>query len=131
MHYAVRRGRDICMLSRAVQAWFRHYGATVGDESTQVLCSAAVDLYNNGHKTAEEIASVLIDAYRGLEATRINAPTSAAIHWSHGKRKRPGRTLVPTFLDPPRQQLPVHPWSKAESDCIPAGSLLDRATIDI
>lgn len=74
------RDADFKILSRAVQAWYRHYGASVNDTRTQVLCSAAIDLYNDGHRTIEEIASRLIDTYNGPDTTRINAATSIAIH---------------------------------------------------
>ncbi|WP_312862106.1 hypothetical protein [Rhizobium sp. P32RR-XVIII] len=52
----------------------------MNDTRTQVLCSAAIDLYNDGHRTIEEIASRLIDTYNGPDTTRINAATSMAIH---------------------------------------------------
>jgi hypothetical protein len=78
--YRPIREAEFKMLSRAVQAWYRHYGASVNDTRTQVLCSAAIDLYNDGHRTIEEIASRLIDTYNGPDTTRINAATSIAIH---------------------------------------------------
>ncbi len=74
------READFNMLSRAVQAWYRHYGVLANDKCTQVLCSAAIDLYNDGHRTTEEIASLLIDTYNGPDTTTINTATSMAIH---------------------------------------------------
>ncbi|NLS08287.1 hypothetical protein HGP14_34440 [Rhizobium sp. P32RR-XVIII] len=71
---------DFKILSQAVQGWYRHYGVPFNDESTEVLCSAAIDLYNGGHKTVGEITPRLIQAYHGLMSMKVNSPTSIAIH---------------------------------------------------
>jgi len=36
-----------------------------------VLCNAAVQLFNEGHSTADDIAAMLIGAYVGLYSTRV------------------------------------------------------------
>jgi hypothetical protein len=44
------------------------------------LCDAAIDLYDDGCRSLEEMATVLIGTYIGLAATRVNAPTSSSVH---------------------------------------------------
>ncbi len=71
---------DFRTMSEAVQAWHRHYGIIPNEQSTSVLCLAAIELYNEGYRSLDEIAAMLISTYVGQEATRVNAPTSAAVH---------------------------------------------------
>ena len=71
---------DFRTMSEAVQAWHRHYGIIPNEQSTSVLCLAAIELYNEGYRSLDEIAAMLVSTYVGQEATRVNAPTSAAVH---------------------------------------------------
>jgi len=71
---------DFRMLSEAVQAWYRHYDVDPDEPVSAVLCSAALSLYQRGHRSVEAIASGLIGAFIGMPSTRINAPTSASVH---------------------------------------------------
>jgi hypothetical protein len=71
---------DFRAMAEAVQAWHRHYGIIPNEQSTSVLCLAAIELYNEGYRSLDEIAAMLISTYVGKEATRVNAPTSAAVH---------------------------------------------------
>ncbi|WP_018858705.1 hypothetical protein [Rhizobium sp. 42MFCr.1] len=71
---------DFRTMSEAVQAWHRHYGIIPNEQSTSVLCLAAIELYNEGYRSLDEIAAMLISTYVGQDATRVNAPTSAAVH---------------------------------------------------
>lgn len=68
------------MMSEAVHAWHRFYKVSVDDQASEVLCNAAVDLYNQGYQTAGDIATVLIETYVGIPSTKINAPASASVH---------------------------------------------------
>nr|WP_223217165.1 hypothetical protein [Rhizobium cauense] len=68
------------MMSNAVRAWYVYYEESPDQRTSTVLSSAAVDLYRKGHRTAENIAAMLIGTYVGLYSTRVNAPTSRAIH---------------------------------------------------
>lgn len=44
------------------------------------LCDAAIELYDGGCRSVDEMATVLIGTYVGLAATRVNSPSSDAIH---------------------------------------------------
>ncbi|NKN09527.1 hypothetical protein [Rhizobium laguerreae] len=68
------------MLSRAVHRWFRYYGLERDNYASQVLCNAALEFYNEGYRSEDDIATILIGTYVGVDATKINAPTSAAVH---------------------------------------------------
>jgi hypothetical protein len=71
---------DVAVLSEAVQRWYRYYEVSVDDTATETLCGAALELYNEGHRTVEEIATILIGTYVGISSTRVNAPTSQSVH---------------------------------------------------
>lgn len=71
---------DFKMMSEAVQAWYRFYEVDPKHGLSEVLCQAAIDLYHDGHRTSDDIATALIGTYVGIQAMRVNAPTSAAVH---------------------------------------------------
>ncbi|MEH7909887.1 hypothetical protein V7798_21515 [Rhizobium laguerreae] len=71
---------DVNMLSDAVQIWHRHNHATPTERSTQMLCSAAVDLFNQGHKTREELITLLIMKFDSPDSLKGNAQSSASHH---------------------------------------------------
>ena len=71
---------DFRMLSLAVQHWYRHYDVAPTDHATDTLCLAAINFLRGGCQTVEEIAHKLIEAYDGLHAVHINAPSSASVH---------------------------------------------------
>jgi hypothetical protein len=71
---------DIDLLSEAVQRWYRFYEVPPDEAATDILCSAALGLYREGHRSLEDIATVLIGTYVGISATRVNAPTSQSVH---------------------------------------------------
>jgi hypothetical protein len=75
-----REKPDFKTMSEAVQAWYRFYELDPKDGLSHVLCQAAIDFYQAGHCTADDIATALIGNYVGIHATRVNAPTSAAVH---------------------------------------------------
>jgi hypothetical protein len=67
-------------MSDAVQAWYRFCDLDPKDGLSNVLFQAAIDFYNEGHRSTDDIAAALIGTYVGIHATRVNAPTSAALH---------------------------------------------------
>ncbi|MBY2911328.1 hypothetical protein [Rhizobium leguminosarum] len=71
---------DVSMLSDAVRTWYRHNRATPTEQSTQLLCSAAFDFYNQGHRTREELVTLLITKFDSLHSLDVNAPTSTSHH---------------------------------------------------
>jgi len=70
----------VSLVSEAVRNWFEYYDVTPDDSATEILCAAAIDLYNRGVVTAQAIASALIETFVGRMAVHCNAPTSIAIH---------------------------------------------------
>ncbi len=71
---------DHLLMSRAVSAWYRHYGVEWDDHASSFLCDAAIELYKNGCRSAELMAAALISNYVGIAGTRVNAPSSGSIH---------------------------------------------------
>jgi hypothetical protein len=72
--------KDFRMLSEAVQQWYRHYEVRPDERASNALCSKALDLYNEGYRTADDIATMLIGTFFGLWSTRANAATSVSVH---------------------------------------------------
>ncbi|AGS21427.1 hypothetical protein [Rhizobium etli] len=62
------------VLSLSVQSWFRHYKAKPDDKTSEIICSAAIDLFNRGHRTQEELTSILIARFP------LITPAPAALH---------------------------------------------------
>ncbi|ACI58350.1 conserved hypothetical protein (plasmid) [Rhizobium leguminosarum bv. trifolii WSM2304] len=71
---------DNLIMSKAVRAWYRHCGVYWDDQASAFLCDAAIGLYNEGYRSVEEMATVLIGTIVGLVATRVNAPSSDSVH---------------------------------------------------
>ncbi|MBY5337045.1 hypothetical protein HFO99_24555 [Rhizobium leguminosarum] len=71
---------DVNVLSDAVRTWYRHNHATPTEQSTQLLCSAVVDLYNQGHRTREELITLLITKFDSPHSLKVNAPSSDSHH---------------------------------------------------
>jgi len=71
---------DLAVLSLSVQSWYRHYKAKPDDRTSEVICSAAVDLFNRGHRTQEELTGMLIARFPGVPVAHVNPPTSVAVH---------------------------------------------------
>jgi hypothetical protein len=67
-------------MSEAVQTWYRFYELRPDEQSSQVLSEAAISLYNEGYRSVDDIATALIGTYVGIWSTKVNAPTSLAIH---------------------------------------------------
>ncbi|MGM5056121.1 hypothetical protein ACD589_15740 [Rhizobium sp. 814_E9_N1_1] len=71
---------DHLLMSKAVREWYRYYEVEWDDQASSFLCDAAIELYNEGCRSVEEMATVLIGTYVGLAATRVNAPSSSSLH---------------------------------------------------
>ncbi|KQV18240.1 hypothetical protein ASC97_29690 [Rhizobium sp. Root1203] len=76
----MKKEPDFRTMSEAVQHWYRFYEVPPNDQSSQVLCTAAISLYNEGYRSVDDIATALIGTYVGIWSTKVNAPTSSAIH---------------------------------------------------
>ncbi|WP_087005160.1 hypothetical protein [Rhizobium sullae] len=72
--------KDLKVILKAVKTCGRHYHLTLNEEASQLLCSTALDLFNQGHRTQEELSSLLITKFSGTNSLRINAPTSSSSH---------------------------------------------------
>jgi hypothetical protein len=70
---------DFEAVSRAVQAWHRRYGAALEDQMTSVLCTAAINMFNDG-MSPEEIAVELVERYPGPVWAQRQPTPSGAIH---------------------------------------------------
>ncbi|MBB3317671.1 MULTISPECIES: hypothetical protein [unclassified Rhizobium] len=71
---------EMALLSRSVQTWYKHFQAAPDLRASETLCGAAIDLFNQGHRTQEELASILIERYPGLAATLVTSSTAITIH---------------------------------------------------
>lgn len=68
------------MLSSAVQRWYHYYAVAHDDRTSDVLCRAAIVLFEDGHRSEDEIATLLIASYVGADSIKVNAPTSSSEH---------------------------------------------------
>jgi len=73
------RDSEMAMLSQSVLNWYSHYRAAPDENASKILCSAAMDLFAQGHRTQEELTSLLISRFPGPPATLTDAPTLDAI----------------------------------------------------
>ncbi|WP_064705868.1 hypothetical protein [Rhizobium bangladeshense] len=71
---------DVNVLSDAVRTWFLHNHAKPTEPAMQLLCSAAVDLFNQGYRTREELVTLLIMKFDSRHSLQVNAPTSTSHH---------------------------------------------------
>jgi hypothetical protein len=69
----VMQMEDVGVLSAAVQTWYRHYRMSPDDVSTRMLCSSAVDFFNQGYKTQEELTALLIEKIKGERLLEFSA----------------------------------------------------------
>lgn len=72
--------RDIRTISEAVQTWYRYYEVSPDEKVSETLCAAAIGFFNDGYRSSVDISTLLIGAYVGGLAARINAPTSGSVH---------------------------------------------------
>jgi len=76
----LRSDEDIQLISDAVQAWYRFYEISPDDTASETLCAAAIGLFNDGCRSSDDIATMLIGTFVGRWFTRANAPTSNSSH---------------------------------------------------
>ncbi|MBB3350284.1 hypothetical protein HJB80_05385 [Rhizobium lentis] len=72
--------QDFRCLSKAVMSWYRHFGVSVSEHDSQILCSAAIQLFNEGKTDVDELAAGLIEMFPAPDLLKINAATSHSIH---------------------------------------------------
>jgi len=77
---------DHSVMSKAVREWYRQYGVKWDDQASSFLCDAAIELYDEGCRSADEMATILIGTYAGLAFTRVNVPSSQSVHYQSSIR---------------------------------------------
>jgi hypothetical protein len=60
------------MLSEAVQAWYRSYEVDPDERPSQILCAAAIDFFNGGHRSPDDLSTI-----RQRPCSRYQEPGSA------------------------------------------------------
>ncbi|OWW00452.1 hypothetical protein [Rhizobium sp. R693] len=70
---------DLLILSRAVQQWYLYYDIDPDDQASTLLNRAAVALFDQGHRSVEGIATMLIENYIGPWPVTMNAQGSKTI----------------------------------------------------
>ncbi|PKA45132.1 hypothetical protein CWR43_04890 [Rhizobium sullae] len=73
------RESDLRLMSGAVQAWYRHFGLAPDTRCSVVLCSSVIDLFKQGHGSADDLAALLIALYDGPKSVE-RPPTSTKAH---------------------------------------------------
>jgi len=71
---------DHILITKAVSAWYQHYGVGWDEHASSFLCDVAIELYAKGCRSGEMLAATLISDYVGIAGTRVNAPSSGAVH---------------------------------------------------
>ena len=71
---------ELAVLSLSVQSWYRHYKAKPDDKRSEMICSAALDLFNRGHRTQEELTGMLIARFPLASVDIFIAPASPVVH---------------------------------------------------
>ncbi|MBB3320428.1 hypothetical protein FHT77_006348 [Rhizobium sp. BK181] len=71
---------DHRIMSQAVREWYQYYNVEWDDQASSFLCDAAIDLYDHGCRSVEDMAATLIETYVGLAGTRVNASSSVSVH---------------------------------------------------
>lgn len=70
----------VLLLASAVDQWFRYYEVEHDHHVWDVLCNAAIDFYNDGYRSEDDLATLLIGTFVGVASTKINASSSATVH---------------------------------------------------
>ena len=71
---------ELAVLSLSVQSWYRHYKAKPNDRTSEMICSAALDLFNRGHRTQEELTRILITRFPLATVDIFVDPASPVVH---------------------------------------------------
>ncbi|ANK95227.1 MULTISPECIES: hypothetical protein [Rhizobium] len=56
------------------------FGVSVSEHDSQILCSAAIQLFNDGKTDVDDLAAGLIEMFPAPDLLKINAPASQSIH---------------------------------------------------
>ncbi|OWW04701.1 hypothetical protein ATY81_01610 [Rhizobium sp. R72] len=67
---------DLLILSRAVQHWYLYYDIDPDDQASTLLNRAAIELFDQGHRSVEGIATMLIENFVGPWPVTMNAQMS-------------------------------------------------------
>jgi hypothetical protein len=78
--YRAMHPQDFQALSDAIQCWYEHFGIPATDQDTSVLCSAALDLFNDGRTDARDLAAGLLEIFPDPVLMKQNARSSQAVH---------------------------------------------------
>lgn len=68
------------MLAEAVNAWFDYYEVEPHEQTYDVLSTAALSLFDQGHRNLDDLPTMLIGTYVGRWAVLVNAPSSDDVH---------------------------------------------------
>jgi hypothetical protein len=71
---------DFREITAAIQCWYRHVGIAESDHNTNMLCSAALELFNDGRTKAEDLSAGLLELFPTAELVKQNAKSSRSIH---------------------------------------------------
>jgi hypothetical protein len=71
-----KKEADISLLSEAAQHRDNFYEVSPDDRASDILCSAALELYQEGYRSLEDLVTMLIGTYAGLTSTRVGISLS-------------------------------------------------------
>ncbi len=75
-----RHDAKAALITAAVKEWYDFYDVKPDDQASEALCNAALGFIRSGHETSDDVATLLIGLFVGKWSTRVNAPTSHAVH---------------------------------------------------
>jgi hypothetical protein len=78
--YRAMHPQDFQALSDAIRCWYSHFGIPTTDRDTSVLCSAALDLFNDGRRDARDLGAGLREIFPDPVLMKQNARSSQAVH---------------------------------------------------
>lgn len=71
---------DFMMLSQSVQSWYGFYNLEPTQQTSEVICSAAITLFNRGHQCHEDVTRILIARFPGAAFDRKSPLSPAVLH---------------------------------------------------
>jgi hypothetical protein len=74
------RSEDFEEVTVAINGWYRHFGLSASEHDTSILCSAALELFNHGRMTADDLSAGLLELFPVAELLKQNAPSSKSTH---------------------------------------------------
>lgn len=76
---------DYRIMSKAVREWYRYYEVEWDDQASSFLCDAAIELYDHGGQSVEEMATINREVCRARRYSH-HAPSSDSVHCPRRKR---------------------------------------------